>query len=117
MQVNESTSSGSSQLVGGVPLVSEAQEGVMELEVPRLNAARLHVDDKSRPNLLQEEEEEVGPHLLLQSVWEEQIQMIILPPVSQAKVTGIGDAGKKTGTGKIELAHISFYRCECRCDL
>ena len=41
VQVNESTSSGSSQLVGGVPTVPEAQEGVMELEMPRLNAARL----------------------------------------------------------------------------
>ena len=52
-----------------------------------------HVDDKSRPNLLQEEEEEeVVPHLPLQNIWEEQIQMIILQPVSQVKVAGIGDA-------------------------
>ena len=54
-----------------------------------------HIDDKSRPNLLQEEEEEeaeVVPHLPLQNVWEEQIQMIILQPVSQVKVAGIGDA-------------------------
>ena len=40
VQANESTSSGSSQLVGGVPTVPEAQEGVMELEMPRLNVAR-----------------------------------------------------------------------------
>ena len=53
-----------------------------------------HVDDKSRPNLLQEEEEEeVVPHLPLQNIWEEQIQMIILQPVSQVKVAGVGDAG------------------------
>ena len=37
---NESTSSGSSQLVGGVPTVPETQEGVMEQDTPRLNAAR-----------------------------------------------------------------------------
>ena len=41
VQANESTSSGSSQLVGGAPPVPEAQEGVMELEAPRLNMARL----------------------------------------------------------------------------
>ena len=52
------------------------------------------VDDKSRPNLLQEEEE-VVPHLPLQNVREEQIQMIILQPVSQVKVEGIGDAGRQ----------------------
>ena len=40
VQVNESTSSGSLQLMGGVPTVPEAQEGAMELETPRLNAAR-----------------------------------------------------------------------------
>ena len=48
-------------------------------------------DDKSRPNLLQEEE--VVPHHPLQNVWEEQILVIILQPVSQVKVAGIGDAG------------------------
>ena len=50
------------------------------------------VDEKSRPNLLKEEEE-VVPHLPLQNVQEEQIQTIILQPVSQVKVTGVGDAG------------------------
>ena len=50
-----------------------------------------HVDDKPRPNLLQEEEE-VGPHLPLQNVQKEQIQTIILQPVSQVKVAGIADA-------------------------
>ena len=38
--VNESTSSGSSQLVGGIPTVPETQEGATEQETPRLNAAR-----------------------------------------------------------------------------
>ena len=52
-----------------------------------------HTDDKSRPNLLQEEEEEVGPHLPLQSSQEEQIRMITLQPVSLVKAAGIGDAG------------------------
>ena len=37
-----SGSSGSSQLVGGVPPVPEAQEGTAEKETPRVNAARLH---------------------------------------------------------------------------
>ena len=40
MQANESTSSGSSQLVGGIPMLPEAQEGATELETPRTNAAR-----------------------------------------------------------------------------
>ena len=35
------------------------------------------IDEKPKPNLVQEEEE-VDPHLPLQNVWEEQIQMIIL---------------------------------------
>ena len=39
---NESTSSGSSQLVGGIPTVPETQEGVTEQETPRLNLARPH---------------------------------------------------------------------------
>ena len=50
------------------------------------------IDDRLKPNLLQEEEEE-DPHLPLQNVWEEQIQAITLQPVSQAKVAGIGDTG------------------------
>ena len=37
---NESTSSRSSQLVGGIPTVPETQEGVTEQEMPRLNVAR-----------------------------------------------------------------------------
>ena len=39
---NKSTSSGSSQLVGGIPTVPETQEGVTEQETPRLNVARPH---------------------------------------------------------------------------
>ena len=56
-----------------------------------------HADDKSKPNLLQEEEEEevVGPHLPLQSGQEEQIQMITLQPVSLVKATGIGDTSRQ----------------------
>ena len=38
--VNESTSSGSLQLVGGIPTVPETQEGATEQETPRLNVAR-----------------------------------------------------------------------------
>ena len=40
VQANESTSSGSSQLVGGIPTLPEAQEGATEQEMPRTNAAR-----------------------------------------------------------------------------
>ena len=54
-----------------------------------------HVDDNLKLNLLQEEEEEEVPQLPLQNVQEEQIQMITLQPVSQVKVTGIGDAGRQ----------------------
>ena len=42
IHVSESASSGLSQLVGGVPPVSEAQDGVVEPETPRVNAARPH---------------------------------------------------------------------------
>ena len=40
VQANESTSSGSSQLVGGIPTLPETQEGATELEMPHTNAAR-----------------------------------------------------------------------------
>ena len=39
---SESNGSGSSQLVGGAPPVPEAQEGVVEQEMPRVNVARPH---------------------------------------------------------------------------
>ena len=39
--MSKSTGSESLQLVGGIPTVPEAQEGVTEPEMPRLNAARL----------------------------------------------------------------------------
>ena len=52
------------------------------------------VDDRPKPNLLQEEEE-VDPHLPLQNAREEQIHTIILRPVSQVKVAGVGDAGRQ----------------------
>ena len=51
------------------------------------------IDDRPKPDLLQEEEEEeVDHHLPLWIAREEQIQMIILWPASQVKATGIGDA-------------------------
>ena len=57
-----------------------------------------HADAKSKPNLLQkEEEEEVDPHLPLQNGQEEQTQTTTLRPVSLVKVTGIGDAGEQKG--------------------
>ena len=42
IHMTRSTSSGSLQLVGGVPPVSEAQEETAEQETPRVNVARLH---------------------------------------------------------------------------
>ena len=38
--MNESTDLGSSQLVGGIPTVPEAQEGAAEPEMPRVDVAR-----------------------------------------------------------------------------
>ena len=92
VHASESMGSGSSQLVGGVPPVPEARREWRNRRRP--GSMRLHcVNDRPKPDLLQEEEEEeVGHHLPLQNAWEEQIQMIILWPVSQVKVTGIGDA-------------------------
>ena len=39
---NESTSSRSSQLMGGIPTLPESQEGATEQETPRMNVARPH---------------------------------------------------------------------------
>ena len=50
VHVSESTGSGSSQLVGGVPPVPEAQDAVTELEMPRVNVARLpRIQTKTKP--------------------------------------------------------------------
>ena len=38
--VNESTSLGSSQLMGGIPTIPETQEGATEQETPRMNAGK-----------------------------------------------------------------------------
>ena len=65
------------------------------------------IDDRPKPDLLQEEEEGVGHHLPLQNTWEGQIPMIIQWPASPVKVAGVEDAG----TSKIESTHISFHRC------
>ena len=95
VQANESTSSGSSQLVGGISMLPEAQEGGTEQETPRTNVARpcrCQVKTKPAPG---GGGEEVGPHLPLQNSQEEQIQMTTLQPVSLVKVAGIGDAGEQ----------------------
>ena len=42
VHASESMGSRSSQLVGGVPPVPEAQEGAVEPETPRVNVARPH---------------------------------------------------------------------------
>ena len=64
--MSEFMGSGSSQLVGRVPPVLEAQEGVVEPECLELMWLD-HVDDRLKPDLLQEEEEGVGHHLPLQN--------------------------------------------------
>ena len=97
MQANESTSSRSSQLVGGIPTLPEAQEGATELETPRTNAARPRRHQVKTKLLWEEEEEEVDPHLPLQNGQEEQTQTTTLRPVSLEKVAGIGDAGGQRG--------------------
>ena len=94
VQANESTHSRSSQLVGGIPTLPEAQEGATEQEMPRTNAARprrCQVKTKPAPG---GGGEEVGPHLSLQNGQEEQIQTT-LQPVSLVKVAGIGDTGEQ----------------------
>ena len=53
------------------------------------------IDDRPKPDLLQEVKEEVDHHLPLQNSQEEQIQMIILQPASPVKPTGIGDTGRQ----------------------
>ena len=94
VHVNKSMGSGSSQLVGGVPQFQRPRREQGNRRHPE--SMRLgHIDDRPKPDLLQEEEEEVDHHLPLQNAWEEQIQMIIWWPVSQVKVAGIGDAGRQ----------------------
>ena len=98
VQANESTSSGSSQLVGGIPMLPEAQEGATELENAPYECGKATPTPSQKPNLLrEEEEEEVNPHLPLQNGQEEQTQTTILRPVSLVKVAGIGDAGGQRG--------------------
>ena len=53
------------------------------------------IDDRPKPDLIQEEEEGVDHHLPLQNAHEEQILMIIRWLVNPVKVAGIGDAGRQ----------------------
>ena len=84
-----SGSSGSSQLVGRVPPVPEAQDGTVEQETPRVSAGKPHrYLTKVRP--LPEKEGE-DHHPLHQNVLEEKIQKITQQPVSLVEAAGIGD--------------------------
>ena len=73
--------------------VPEAQEGAVELETLRANAARPH----SRQTKAKPAPGGGGgggsPPSSPECTWEEQIQTIILQPASKVKVIGIGDAG------------------------
>ena len=90
IHVTGSGSSGSSQLVGRVPPVPEAQDGTAEQETPRVSVGKPHRHlTKVRPAPRGGGEDHHPPH---QNVLEEQIQMITQQPVSLVEATGIGDA-------------------------
>ena len=89
-----SASSGSSQLVGRVPSVPEAQEGTVEQETPRVNAARLYRHQtKARPTPGGGGGGE-DHHLPHQNILEEQVQMTTQQPVSLVEAAGIKDSGR-----------------------
>ena len=94
IHLTRSGSSGSSQLVGGVPPVPEAQEGAVEQETPRVNVARLHrhqTKTRPTPGGGGGGEDHRPPH---QNVLEEQIQMTTQQSVSLVEATGAGDASR-----------------------
>ena len=98
VQANESTSSGSSQLVGGIPTLPEAHEGVTELETPRMNAARpRRCQVKTKPAPGGGGGGGGGSPPSSQNGQEEQTLTTTLRPVSLVKVAGIGDAGGRRG--------------------
>ena len=80
IQATGSASSGLSQLVGRVPPIPEAQEGVAEQETPRVNADRpCRHPTKMRLTPGRGGEDHLLPH---QNTLEEQIQMTILQSAS-----------------------------------
>ena len=86
-----SGSSGSSQLVGRVPPVPQAQDGIAEQETPRVSAVKPHrrlTKARSAPGGGGGEDHH-PPH---QNILEEQIQMTTQQPVSLVEATGAGDA-------------------------
>ena len=85
-----SASSESSQLVGGVLPIPEAQDGAAEPETPRINAGRPHkCPTKARPTPGGGGEDHHLPHW---NTLEEQIRMIIQQPASLVEATGVRDA-------------------------
>ena len=87
-----SGNSRSSQLVGRVPPVPEAQEGTVEQETPRVSAGKpCRCLTKARPAPGGGGgQDHHPPH---QNVLEEQIQMTTQQPVSLVEAAGAGDAG------------------------
>ena len=89
-----SASSRSSQLVGRVPPVPEAQDAAVEQETPRVSASRLHrcpTKVRLTPGGGGEDH-----HLLHWNILMEQIQMNTQQPASLVEAAGIRDAsGKK----------------------
>ena len=90
IQMTGSGSSRSSQLVGRVLPIPEAQEGTMDQETPRFSAGR-HLT-KARPAPREGGgEDHHNPH---QNVPEGQIQMTTQQQVSLVEAAGIGDTGE-----------------------
>ena len=93
IHVTGSASSGSSQLVGRVSPIPEAQDGAVEQETTRVSAGKLHRHlTKVRPTPGGGGKDHHPPHW---NVLEEQIQMTTQQPVSLEEATGIGNAGRQ----------------------
>ena len=84
-------SSRSSQLVGRVPPVPEAQDGTVEQETPRVSVGKPHRHLRQDQLPEEDREDHHPPH---QNDLEEQIQMITQQPVSLVEATGIRDTGR-----------------------
>ena len=90
IHVTGSASSRSSQLVGRVPPIPEAQNGAVEQETPRVSVGKpCRCLTKVRLTPRGGGEDHHPPH---RNILEEQIQMTSQQPLSLVEATGIGDA-------------------------
>ena len=93
---NESTSSGSSQLVGGIPTLPEAQEGVTEQEMPHTNTARpCRRQVKTKPAPGGGGGGRWVPTFLSRTARRSRLRRLLLQLASLVKFTGIGGAGEQ----------------------